>query len=105
MPLFTQFDAESYSIMPAAVAQTEPAPAPVVSPVKKTDEVAVNCEVVAFVNCCRAVHQFVLPRFKSAVIVPLVVTGVEPIVRVEFVEESPTDVTVPVPPTQVPFIA
>ena len=31
---------------------------------------------------------------RSAVIVPEVVTGVEPIVRVEFVEDKPTDETV-----------
>ena len=46
-------------------------------------------------------------RFRSAVIVPDVVTGVEPIVR-EPDDETPTDVTVPEPaPTPIhdPFIA
>ena len=48
---------------------------------------------------------FELPRFRSAVMVPEVVTGELPIVRDPELE-TPTDVTVPfVPPTQLPLIA
>ena len=36
-----------------------------------------------------------LAKLISAVIVPDVVTGVEPMVRVELEEDNPTDVTVP----------
>ena len=45
-------------------------------------------------NDCRLVHVFALAMFRSAVIVPDVVTGVEPIVR-EPEDETPTEVTVP----------
>lgn len=48
---------------------------------------------------------FELPRFRSAVIVPEVVTGELPIVRDPELE-TPTDVTVPAfPPTHTPLIA
>ena len=42
-----------------------------VMPVNHTLEVAVNCEVVAVVKFCRALHQLALPRLSE--IVPLVV--------------------------------
>lgn len=51
-----------------------------------------------------AVHQLLWPVFRSAVMVPLVVTGLEPIERVELVDESPTEVTVPEPPPPPPEI-
>jgi len=40
---------------------------------------------------------FELVKLRSAVMVPEVVTGVEPIVRVELEEDNPTEVTVPFP--------
>ena len=58
-------------------------------------------------NDCSPVQELALARFKSAVIVPDVVTGVEPMVR-EPDDETPMDVTVPEPPpppTQVPLTA
>lgn len=64
-------------------------------------------EVEAFVNDCRTLQAFECARFRVAVIVPLVVTGVEPIVRVLLLSERPTEVTVPEPPLpmHVPAIA
>ena len=57
-------------------------------------------------NVCNSVHVFALPRFKLAVIVPDVVIGELPIVR-EPELETPTDVTVPLPPApiQAPLMA
>ena len=69
-------------------------PAGVPREVNHTEEVAVSSDVEALVKSCVAVHQFACARFRSAVIVPLVVTGVEPIVSVELVLERPTDETV-----------
>ena len=67
------------------VARSEPA----AGPSKNTLVlVASRPDVVAFVKFCRAVHQFECAKFKSAVIVPDVVTGVEPMVSVEFVEHK-----------------
>ena len=43
----TQFAPDSYSSTPPEVAHIEPLPAPAVSPVKNTDEVAVNSELLA----------------------------------------------------------
>lgn len=54
-------------------------------------------EEALFAKDCNDVQIFECPRFKSAVIVPDVVTGVLPTVSVEFVEERPTDVTDPDP--------
>lgn len=47
----------------------------------------------ALLKFCNIVHTFVCPKLSVAVIVPEVVTGVEPMVSVEFESERPTDVT------------
>ena len=70
--------------------------------VPKTDASVVD----ALAKLWRAVHAFACARLRSAVMVPLVVTGVEPMVRVEFEEETPTEVTeppMPAPATQTPL--
>ena len=59
--------------------------------------VQVKSVEVALPKFCKALHVFECARLSVAVIVPDVVTGVEPMVRVEFESERPTEVTVPVP--------
>ena len=60
-------------------------------PVPKTENIVVDALAE---NCCNALHVFECPRLSVAVSVPDVVTGVPPIVSVEFESESPTDETV-----------
>ena len=71
-------------------------PAPVINNLPAESNVEVALE-----NCCNAVQVFALPRLRSAVIVPEVVTGVLPIVSVPELE-SPTDVTEAAEVLQVP---